>query len=36
MSQLLLGGQKVIPERLTEQKFHFQFESLDSALKAIL
>lgn len=36
MSQLLLGGQKVIPERLTEQKFHFQFESLNSALKAIL
>lgn len=36
MSQLLLGGQKVIPERLTEQNFHFQFESLDSALKAIL
>lgn len=36
MSQLLLGGQKVIPERLTEQKFRFQFESLDSALKAIL
>jgi uncharacterized protein (TIGR01777 family) len=36
MSQLLLGGQKVIPERLMEHKFHFQFESLDSALKAIL
>lgn len=36
MSQLLLGGQKVIPERLLEQKFRFQYESLDSALKAIL
>ncbi len=36
MSQLLLGGQKVIPERLIEQNFCFQFESLDSALKSIL
>ncbi len=36
MSQLLLGGQKVIPERLIKQNFYFQFESLDSALKSIL
>jgi len=36
MSELLLGGQKVIPENLMEQNFRFQFESLDSALKAIL
>jgi hypothetical protein len=36
MSLLLLGGQKIIPERLIKQKFHFQFESLDSALKAVL
>jgi uncharacterized protein (TIGR01777 family) len=36
MSGLLLGGQKVLPERLIEQEFPFQYESLDSALKAIL
>ena len=36
MSELLLGGQKVLPERLVEQEFPFQYESLDSALKAIL
>ena len=36
MSGLLLGGQKVLPERLVEQEFPFQYESLDSALKAIL
>ena len=36
MSELLLGGQKVIPENLMEQNFRFQFESLDSALKAVL
>ena len=36
MSGLLLGGQKVLPERLIERKFPFQYESLDSALKAIL
>jgi len=36
MSELLLGGQKVIPENLMEQNFRFQFESLDSALKSIL
>ena len=36
MSELLLGGQKVIPENLMEQKFRFQFKSLDSALKAVL
>ncbi|RKZ43775.1 MAG: hypothetical protein DRQ58_12155, partial [Gammaproteobacteria bacterium] len=27
---------KVLPERLIEQEFTFQYESLDSALKAIL
>jgi hypothetical protein len=36
MSGLLLGGQKVLPERLIERKFPFQYKSLDSALKAIL
>jgi uncharacterized protein (TIGR01777 family) len=36
MSELLLGGQKVLPERLIEQGFPFQYKSLDSALKAIL
>ena len=36
MSELLLGGQKVISENLMEQNFRFQFESLDSALKAVL
>jgi len=36
MSELLLGGQKVLPERLREQEFPFQYKSLDSALKAIL
>ena len=36
MSELLLGGQKVIPENLMEQKFRFQFKSLNSALKAVL
>lgn len=36
MSELLLGGQKVLPERLIEQEFPFQYKSLDSALKAIL
>jgi len=36
MSELLLGGQKVLPERLIEQEFSFQYNSLDSALKAIL
>ena len=36
MSELLLGGQKVSPENLMEQNFRFQFESLDSALKAVL
>ena len=36
MSELLLGGQKILPERLIEQGFPFQYKSLDSALKAIL
>ena len=36
MSGLLLGGQKVLPDRLIEQEFSFQYKSLDSALKAIL
>jgi len=36
MSELLLGGQKVVPERLLEQYFPFQYKSLDSALKAVL
>jgi len=36
MSGLLLGGQKVLPERLVEQEFPFQYETLDSALKVIL
>ena len=36
MSGLLLGGQKVLPERLIEQGFPFQYKSLGSALKAIL
>ncbi len=36
MSGLLLGGQKVLPERLIEQEFSFQYKSLDSALKTIL
>jgi len=36
MSELLLGGQKVLPERLREQEFPFQYKSLDLALKEIL
>ncbi len=36
MSELLLDGQKILPDRLIEQEFSFQYKSLDSALKAIL
>lgn len=36
MSVLLLGGQKVLPARLTRQGFEFRFATLDSALENIL
>lgn len=36
MSTLLLGGQKVLPERLLEQGFSFRFADLDAALQDLL
>ncbi len=36
MSELILGSQRVIPERLLKQGFEFQFKSLEAALKQIL
>lgn len=36
MAQLLLGGQRAIPKRLTEQGFHFNYPEIDNALKDIL
>jgi len=34
--ELLLEGQRVVPERLLQQGFHFRFSSLDSALTDII
>ena len=36
MSELMLGSQRVIPERLQQLGFEFLFNSLDAALKQIL
>lgn len=36
MSELMLGSQRVIPERLLERNFRFQFTDLESALRNIL
>ncbi len=36
MSELLLGGQRVIPKRLKEQGYNFKFATLDEALADIL
>ena len=36
MSELLLGGQKVLPNRWTAENFSFRFTTLDSALKDTL
>lgn len=36
MSEMLLEGQKVIPQKLIHDGFHFQYPDLDSALKTIL
>ena len=36
MSTLLLGGQKVLPERLLAQGFSFRFADLDAALRDLL
>ncbi|MGZ5006533.1 MAG: TIGR01777 family oxidoreductase [Methylobacter sp.] len=36
MSTLVLGGQRVIPERLSAQGFKFQYEELDAALNEAL
>ncbi len=36
MSQLLLTGQRVIPQRLTEQGFNFDYPNIDCALKDVL
>ncbi len=36
MSELMLGSQRVIPERLQSEGFPFQFPNLDSALQEIL
>ncbi len=36
MSELLLGGQRVMPQRLTEQGFKFRFDTLSNALDDIL
>lgn len=35
-SQLLLGGQKVLPERLLEEGFEFQFSDIESAFATIV
>ena len=36
MASLMLGSQRVIPKRMLENKFEFQFPNLDSALQQIL
>lgn len=36
MAELMLGSQRVIPERLQAEGFRFQFETLESALQQIL
>ncbi len=36
MSELLLGGQKVLPKRLLEHNFIFKFETVEDALQDIL
>jgi hypothetical protein len=36
MSILLLGSQRVLPERLLAQGFQFQYTQLDAALKDVL
>lgn len=36
MSELVLGSQRVLPERLLQQGFKFRYPDLDSALKAAL
>lgn len=36
MSSLLLGGQRVIPQRLLDDGFRFQFDTLDNALTDVL
>jgi len=36
MSELLLGGQRVMPKRLAEQGYKFRFDALDKALNDIL
>jgi uncharacterized protein (TIGR01777 family) len=36
MSDLLLGGQRVMPERLEKAGFEFKFKSLEQALKDVL
>ncbi len=36
MSELILGGQKVLPKRLLEHNFVFKYETLEAALKEVL
>ncbi len=36
MAQLLLGGQRVLPQHLTDQGFNFDYPSMDQALKSVL
>ena len=36
MSELLLGGQRVLPERIEQAGFKFQFKTLEQALKDVL
>ncbi|MGR9099719.1 MAG: TIGR01777 family oxidoreductase [Gammaproteobacteria bacterium] len=36
MSELLLGGQKVLPERLQKEKFEFEFADVEQALIDVL
>ena len=36
MSELLIGGQRVLPKRLQEENFNFEFTSLEQALQDVL